>query len=38
MVPHHIDWHDGALPRNANGKIDRKELAGARVSLFAQEA
>ena len=38
MVPHHIDWHDGALPRNANGKIDRKDLAGARASLFADKA
>lgn len=28
MVPARIDVHDGALPRNPNGKIDRKALAG----------
>ncbi|GIK83282.1 MAG: acyl-CoA ligase (AMP-forming), exosortase A system-associated [Alphaproteobacteria bacterium] len=35
MVPAHIDWLDSALPRNANGKIDRKTLAGERARLFA---
>ena len=27
MVPQHIEQRDGPLPRNANGKIDRKLLA-----------
>ena len=27
MVPQHIDLRDGPLPRNANGKIDRKLLS-----------
>jgi acyl-CoA ligase (AMP-forming) (exosortase A-associated) len=27
MVPARIDWREGPLPRNANGKIDRKALA-----------
>jgi len=35
MVPAHVDWLDAALPRNANGKIDRKALAGERAGLFA---
>jgi acyl-CoA ligase (AMP-forming) (exosortase A-associated) len=34
MLPQHIDWVDQALPRNANGKIDRKTLAGERANLF----
>ncbi len=34
MVPSRIDWLEEALPRNANGKIDRKTLAGERRSLF----
>jgi len=34
MVPAHVDWLDAALPRNANGKIDRKALAGERAGLF----
>ncbi len=38
MLPHHIDWCDAALPRNANGKIDRKALAGARADLFGASA
>lgn len=29
MIPAHIHFHAGALPRNANGKIDRKSLAQA---------
>lgn len=28
MVPAHIEVREGALPRNPNGKIDRKALAG----------
>jgi acyl-CoA synthetase (AMP-forming)/AMP-acid ligase II len=28
MVPATVDVRDGPLPRNANGKIDRKALAG----------
>lgn len=34
MLPARIDWVDDALPRNANGKIDRKSLALARRGLF----
>ena len=26
MVPLHVSFHDSALPRNPNGKIDRKQL------------
>src|SRR6185369_6644508 len=29
MVPARVDVHDGPLPRNPNGKIDRKSLAAA---------
>jgi acyl-CoA ligase (AMP-forming) (exosortase A-associated) len=35
MVPAHVDWLESALPRNANGKIDRKTLASERAGLFA---
>ncbi len=35
MLPQRIDWVDAALPRNANGKIDRKALASQRLELFA---
>jgi acyl-coenzyme A synthetase/AMP-(fatty) acid ligase len=35
MLPQHVDWLAGALPRNANGKIDRKTLAGERAGLFS---
>jgi len=35
MLPQHVDWVAAALPRNANGKIDRKALAGERAALFA---
>jgi acyl-CoA ligase (AMP-forming) (exosortase A-associated) len=28
MVPAHVDMRSGPLPRNPNGKIDRKQLAG----------
>jgi len=34
MVPSRIDWLDQALPRNANGKIDRKSLATERAQVF----
>jgi len=34
MVPHRVDWAEGSLPRNANGKIDRKLLASQREGLF----
>jgi acyl-CoA ligase (AMP-forming) (exosortase A-associated) len=34
MVPAHIEIVGEALPRNANGKIDRKALALARVGMF----
>lgn len=36
MVPLKIRWAE-ALPRNANGKLDRKQLAGDLVDLFQQE-
>ena len=38
MVPARIDWRSDPLPRNANGKIDRRALAGERVGLFEQAA
>lgn len=34
MLPARIDWLEHALPRNANGKIDRKALATERKGLF----
>ncbi len=34
MVPQRVDWVEGSLPRNANGKIDRKQLAAERKGLF----
>lgn len=34
MVPLRVDWVEGPLPRNANGKIDRKQLAGERKGMF----
>jgi acyl-CoA ligase (AMP-forming) (exosortase A-associated) len=33
MVPQHVAWRDG-LPRNPNGKIDRKQLADQLADLF----
>jgi acyl-CoA ligase (AMP-forming) (exosortase A-associated) len=38
MLPTRIDWCDAPLPRNANGKIDRRLLAEQRAHLFAQAA
>lgn len=35
MVPARIDWLEGPLPRNANGKIDRKALSAQRQQVFA---
>lgn len=37
MVPKHIDLRTGSLPRNPNGKIDRKLLADEFKDLFATE-
>jgi acyl-coenzyme A synthetase/AMP-(fatty) acid ligase len=37
MLPAHVEWRD-ALPRNANGKIDRPSLAEQCVTLFAEVA
>lgn len=37
MVPMHIEWRE-ALPRNANGKIDRPGVAAALASLFTERA
>jgi acyl-CoA ligase (AMP-forming) (exosortase A-associated) len=34
MVPAHVEWRD-ALPRNANGKIDRPALAASAKDLYA---
>lgn len=34
MVPQHIEVSASSLPRNPNGKIDRKALAMARAQLF----
>jgi len=34
MVPHRIEIRSGPLPRNPNGKIDRKLLSGEFQSLF----
>ena len=36
MVPARIVVRDGPLPRNANGKIDRKELAGEFALLYQE--
>ena len=36
MVPKHIDLRTGALPRNPNGKIDRKLLADEFKNLFSE--
>jgi acyl-CoA ligase (AMP-forming) (exosortase A-associated) len=36
MVPAHVEWRD-SLPRNANGKFDRKLLASELAALFADE-
>ncbi|RJG01878.1 acyl-CoA ligase (AMP-forming), exosortase A system-associated [Noviherbaspirillum sedimenti] len=38
MVPLHIAVHDDDLPRNPNGKIDRKALQAAFSGLFENEA
>jgi acyl-CoA ligase (AMP-forming) (exosortase A-associated) len=38
MLPARIEWVADPLPRNANGKIDRKSLASERASLFAAAA
>ena len=37
MVPAHIEPRQESLPRNANGKIDRKALQGALTNLFSGE-
>ncbi len=36
MVPHHIELRSGSLPRNPNGKIDRKLLAGELAHIFGK--
>ena len=36
MVPHHVEVRSASLPRNPNGKIDRKLLAGELANLFEQ--
>ena len=36
MVPHHIEVRSASLPRNPNGKIDRKLLAGELANHFEQ--
>ena len=37
MVPAQIVMRDAPLPRNPNGKIDRKQLAGEHKNLFTAE-
>ncbi|HRH86370.1 MAG TPA: acyl-CoA ligase (AMP-forming), exosortase A system-associated, partial [Rubrivivax sp.] len=34
MVPAGVEWVSGPLPRNPNGKIDRKELAARRAGPY----
>ena len=36
MMPAHVAWSDSALPRNTNGKIDRKSLAATHGKRFQQ--
>lgn len=36
MLPSHIELHEGNLPRNPNGKIDRKLLAQQMQHLFTE--
>jgi len=36
MVPHRLIMHGGPLPRNPNGKIDRKQLAAQHADAFAE--
>lgn len=36
MVPAHVEIVEGILPRNPNGKIDRKQLALERQNLFEE--
>jgi acyl-CoA ligase (AMP-forming) (exosortase A-associated) len=38
MLPVHVEWFAAALPRNANGKIDRKALLAAHRERFADPA
>jgi acyl-CoA synthetase (AMP-forming)/AMP-acid ligase II len=38
MVPAHVAVRTGSLPRNPNGKIDRKRLAGELACLFEEAA
>jgi len=38
MVPQHVAAHAGSLPRNPNGKIDRKLLAGEFAGFFGNGA
>ena len=38
MVPTHIEVREEPLPRNPNGKIDRKRLAGELAGLFEKAA
>ncbi|HZX26282.1 MAG TPA: acyl-CoA ligase (AMP-forming), exosortase A system-associated [Telluria sp.] len=37
MVPHRLVMHGGPLPRNPNGKIDRKQLAAQHADAFAEQ-
>jgi acyl-CoA synthetase (AMP-forming)/AMP-acid ligase II len=37
MVPSEFELRDGPLPRNANGKIDRKSIAAAFVEAHAKQ-
>jgi acyl-CoA ligase (AMP-forming) (exosortase A-associated) len=35
MLPQRVDWLEQPLPRNSNGKIDRKQLSQERAGIFA---
>jgi acyl-coenzyme A synthetase/AMP-(fatty) acid ligase len=37
MVPARIEFRSGPLPRNPNGKIDRKALAQDFEGMFAEQ-
>jgi len=38
MVPSHVALHAGSLPRNPNGKIDRKLLSGEFAGLYEEQS
>jgi acyl-CoA synthetase (AMP-forming)/AMP-acid ligase II len=38
MMPAHVELRTQPLPRNANGKIDRKSLAAEFTDIFSTES